>query len=102
MLRALMHHWRVHLAVVAGAAVAAAVLTGALLVGDSVRGSLRALTEARLGGVEQGLIGDRFFRSELASRHGVVALLTCVWVALGSGLVLERGVARLLVELVDV
>jgi ABC-type antimicrobial peptide transport system permease subunit len=60
-----MHHWRVHLAVVAGAAVAAAVLTGALLVGDSVRGSLRALTEARLGGVEQGLIGDRFFRSEL-------------------------------------
>jgi len=44
----------------------------------------------------------RFFRSELASRHGEVALLTSVGEALGSGLVLERGVARLLVELVDV
>jgi len=44
----------------------------------------------------------RFFRSQLASRHGEVALLTSVGEALGSGLVLERGLARLLGELVDV
>jgi len=65
LLRALIHHWRVHLAVVAGAAVASAVLTGALLVGDSVRGSLRELTEQRLGGIESGLVAERFVRQEL-------------------------------------
>lgn len=68
MLRTLMHHWRMHLAVVAGAAVATAVLTGALLVGDSVRGSLRALTLERLGEVDQALAGQRFFRPELADQ----------------------------------
>ena len=65
MLRALIHHWRVHLAVIAGAAVAAAVLSGALLVGDSVRGSLRDLTLQRLGGIDAALVSDRFFRYEL-------------------------------------
>lgn len=66
MLRSLIHHWRMNAAVVAGAAVATAVLTGALLVGDSVRGSLRALTLERLGGIDQALAGQRFFRPELA------------------------------------
>ena len=65
MLRALIHHWRIHLAVLAGAAVASAVLTGALLVGDSVRGSLRDLTLARLGNIDSALVSDRFFRQEL-------------------------------------
>jgi len=65
LLRALIHHWRIHLAVIAGAAVASAVLTGALLVGDSVRGSLRELTLARLGGIDVALVSDRFFRQEL-------------------------------------
>ena len=40
-LRSLKYFWRIHLAVIAGAAVTTAVLTGALLVGDSVRGSLQ-------------------------------------------------------------
>ena len=66
MLRTLIHHWRMHGAVIAGAAVATAVLTGALLVGDSVRGSLRDLTLERLGGVDQALAGQRFFRPQLA------------------------------------
>lgn len=66
MLRALIHHWRMHAAVIAGAAVATAVLTGALLVGDSVRGSLRQLTLERLGGIDQALAGQRFFRPQLA------------------------------------
>jgi len=50
----------------AGAAVASAVLTGALLVGDSVRGSLADLTLGRLGGVEHALVAERFFRQDLA------------------------------------
>ncbi len=65
MRRTLTHYWRMNLAVAAGAAVASAVLTGALLVGDSVRGSLRQLTLERLGAIDQALSGQRFFRQEL-------------------------------------
>ena len=41
MLRGLKHYWKMNLAVLLAAAVNTAVLTGALIVGDSVRGSLR-------------------------------------------------------------
>lgn len=50
-----------------GAAIATAVLTGALVVGDSVRGSLRDITLERLGAIDQALVSDRFFRGQLAS-----------------------------------
>jgi hypothetical protein len=66
MYRALIHHWRVNLAVMLAAAVATAVLAGALLVGDSVRGSLRELTLDRLGRIDSALVGQRFFREGLA------------------------------------
>ena len=65
MRRALTHFWRTHLAVAAAVAVSGAVLTGALLVGDSVRGSLRDLTLDRLGRVDVVLLGERFFRESL-------------------------------------
>src|SRR5215207_746379 len=45
----LRYYWRTNLAVVIGVATAVAVLAGALLVGDSVRGSLRDLVVGRLG-----------------------------------------------------
>lgn len=60
------HYWRTHLAVAAGVAVAAAVLTGALLVGDSMRGSLRHLVLDRLGRIDHVLMTGRLFREELA------------------------------------
>ncbi|MFP6692126.1 MAG: ABC transporter permease, partial [Pirellulales bacterium] len=60
------HHWRLHLAVGLGVATATTVLTGALLVGDSVRGSLRDLTIQRLGRINQILVADRFFREEIS------------------------------------
>jgi hypothetical protein len=66
-LRSLLFHWRIHGAVILGVAAATAVLTGALLVGDSVRGSLRHLTLDRLGKIDELLVVDHFFRSELAS-----------------------------------
>lgn len=47
-------------------AAAAAILTGALLVGDSVRGSLRDLVLDRLGHVDHALMADRLFREQLA------------------------------------
>jgi len=61
-----LQHRRVNLAVALGVAAGTAVLTGALLVGDSVRGSLRHLFLDRLGRVEQVLAPGRFFRAELA------------------------------------
>jgi ABC-type antimicrobial peptide transport system permease subunit len=66
--RNLFYHWRGNLAVLLGVVVGTAVLTGALLVGDSLRGSLRDLTLDRLGWVEQALVAGRFFREELAGQ----------------------------------
>ncbi|HTU23238.1 MAG TPA: FtsX-like permease family protein, partial [Gemmataceae bacterium] len=65
-LRNLLFHWRGNLAVFLGVVVGTAVLTGALLVGDSLRGSLRERTLKQLGWVEQALIAPRFFRQGLA------------------------------------
>src|SRR5687768_13705635 len=65
-LESLKYHWRRSLAVMLGVAAATAVLTGALLVGDSMRGSLRELTLERLGNISSILVTDRFFRPELA------------------------------------
>jgi putative ABC transport system permease protein len=57
-----------YLGVLAGAALGAMVLLGALLAGDSVKASLRQVAEARLGKVNAVLVGgDRFFRSALAN-----------------------------------
>ena len=66
--RNLRYHRLGNLAVLLGAAVGAAVLTGALLVGDSLRGSLRQRTERQLGSVETVLIGSRFLRADLAGQ----------------------------------
>jgi ABC-type antimicrobial peptide transport system permease subunit len=66
MLTSLRYHWRTNLAVACGVAVGTAVLTGALLVGDSMHGSLRHLTLDRLGRIDEALVTDRFFRAKLA------------------------------------
>ncbi len=65
-LRGLPHYWRTNLAVVAGVAVAVTVLAGALLVGDSVRGSLRDLVLQRLGRTDLVVVSSDFFRAQLA------------------------------------
>jgi ABC-type lipoprotein release transport system permease subunit len=67
LLRGLTYYWRTHLAVVFGVATAVAVLSGALLVGDSVRGSLRDLVVGRLGKTDYLVISSGFFREQLAA-----------------------------------
>ncbi len=69
-LASLWQYRRVHLAVAAGVAVATAVITGALLVGDSVRGSLRDLVLERLGGIDQLLVAEQPFRQQFANELG--------------------------------
>ncbi|MCP4247923.1 MAG: ABC transporter permease [bacterium] len=65
--RSLLFYWQTNLAVVAGVIVASAALTGALLVGDSMRASLRDLAVARLGRVEHALVASRYFRETVAA-----------------------------------
>ncbi len=50
---------------IAAVAIATAILTGALLVGASMRSSLRSLALARLGSVDSLMISSGFFRREL-------------------------------------
>lgn len=66
LVRNLFYHWRGNLAVLLGMTLGAAVLTGALFVGDSLRGSLRGLALEQLGWVDHALIANRFFRADLA------------------------------------
>ena len=66
-LKSLLYHKRIHLAVALGVAAATAVLVGALVVGDSMRSSLKAITLDRLDRVDEVLISDLFFRQELAT-----------------------------------
>src|SRR5688572_11648856 len=64
--RNLTYYWRTNLAVVLGVATAVAVLAGALLVGDSVRASLRDLFLQRLGNTDYVITAPNFFRDQLA------------------------------------
>ncbi len=63
--RSLAYYWRTNLAVVAGVAIAVAVLAGALLVGESVRASLRELAVGRLGRTDHLIASTQFFRQAL-------------------------------------
>jgi putative ABC transport system permease protein len=68
-IRSLCYYWRTHLGVLLGVIVAAAVLVGAMVVGDSVRLSLRAMALDRLGDTRFVLAPhDRFFSEALVSR----------------------------------
>ena len=72
-LRSATYHWRTNIAVSLGVAAAVAVLGGALLVGDSVRGSLRDLVLSRLGRTGQVVSSMGYFRDALAgdvTAHG--------------------------------
>src|ERR1700689_1725502 len=64
--RNLFYYKRTNAAVILGVATAIAVLSGALLVGDSVRASLRDLVLTRLGKTEGVVSSAQFFREKLA------------------------------------
>jgi hypothetical protein len=65
--RSLAYYWQTNLVVVLGVAIAVAVLTGALLIGESVRGSLRDLVSQRLGATDYIVASTNFFREDLAT-----------------------------------
>ncbi len=68
-IKSLVHYRRMHLAVVLAAAVATATLTGALLVGDSVKATLKYAFVTRLGSVDRVISAqERFFTEDLSRR----------------------------------
>ncbi|MEN6344373.1 MAG: hypothetical protein ABFE16_03660, partial [Armatimonadia bacterium] len=85
-LRSLVFNWRTGVVVVFGFAVAVATITGSLVIGDSMRGSLRDTALSRLGRIDYALSAPGFFRDKLAAdlaadpslatqTHGVCSLL---------------------------
>jgi len=61
-------YWRTNLGVLLTVVVSTAILTGALVVGDSVRYSLRMMVEARMGKTQLALVPqNRFFTAGLAN-----------------------------------
>jgi len=65
--RSLTYYWRTNLLVVLGVATAVAVLAGALVVGDSVRASLRDLVLNRIGRTDTVVSGASFFPEQLST-----------------------------------
>ncbi|HKG79727.1 MAG TPA: ABC transporter permease, partial [Pyrinomonadaceae bacterium] len=64
--RSLAYYWQTNLVVVLGVAIAVSVLAGALLIGESVRGSLRDLSLRRLGNTDDVISAPGFFREQFA------------------------------------
>ena len=67
--KSLLYYWRSNLAIIAGVALSAGIIIGALSVGHSVKSSLLTIVKERLGLVENALISsERFFNSDLSTR----------------------------------
>lgn len=64
----LLHYWRTNLAVLFGVIAGTSVIGGALIVGDSVKASLRQMTLDRLGQIDFALSGPRFVTEQMANR----------------------------------
>lgn len=67
-LKTFLHYFKANLLVALGVAVAAMILTGSLVIGDSVRYSLKQATFYRLGNTtHQVSVTERYFRTEMAA-----------------------------------
>lgn len=94
------HYWRGHLGLLLGAFLASAILSGSLLVGDSVRASLRRVADLRLGQIHAGVLGgDRWFTENLASKaNATPAIIAIGSAATSNGQVRVNGAQVLGVE----
>jgi len=90
--RGLYFHRRTHAGVLVGTVLAAAVLTGALLVGDSVDYSLRQFAIRRLGGIHFAVdTRGRFFSDTLAEAVAKEAKVTVTSALQLSGMAIVQG-----------
>src|SRR5215204_185714 len=92
--RSLSYYWQTNLVVVLGVAIAVSVLAGALLIGESVRGSLRDLSARRLGKTDDLISAPNFFRAQLAADLADGIGVTCPLIALDGVVVNEPSKRR--------
>ena len=93
--RSLAYYRKTHVWVVLGAAVSTAILVGALVIGDSVRLSLRQIVFDRLGDTEFALTsGDRFFRTQLADEVAGELETQTAPILIARGIVVAEGGRR--------
>jgi len=93
--RSLRFYWRTHTAVLLAVAVATGVLTGALVVGDSVQYTLGRTVEARLGRTGFAVLPqDRYFRASLAEDLQGRSVATIVPALQVSGIVANEDGSR--------
>jgi len=90
--RSFAYYWQTNLVVVLGVAIAVSVLAGALLIGESVRGSLRDLSSQRLGKTDDLISSANFFREQLAA--DLEQRATCPMIALEGVVVHEPSKRR--------
>ena len=82
--RALWHYRRLHAGLFLGAALAGALLTGALVVGDSADYTLRTFALLRLGGIHTAVdAGDRPFDQALADARSHEQQVTELYAEIG-------------------
>lgn len=70
-LNGIRHYRRINLVVMLAVAISTAVIGGSLIVGDSVRYSLRRMTEQRLGRITEVVHSPRFFRQALVTELSI-------------------------------
>ena len=91
----LRYYLRKNLLLALGVAISGAVLTGALVVGDSVEYSLKRIVEHRLGEISHVLkAGDRYFTRDLSQRVGSRLQIPVSSVLLQEGSAVADGGAR--------
>jgi putative ABC transport system permease protein len=88
-LRGITYYWRWHVGLLLGVAITSAIVSGSLIVGDSVKATLKRQNEVRLGKVAHALVGgDRFFTEalvdSLSAKYGERAQLTGLLVLRGT------------------
>ena len=84
------YYWRLNLVTVAGAALGAAVICGAIITGDSFQGTMRDRALRRLGRIDYALRADGMVRATLASE-----VATLLKTGAGNGLRDSRAAAVL-------
>jgi len=87
--RSLRYYWRTNAAVALGVGIAVAALAGALIVGESVRASLRELALSRLGGVDDVITATTWFTEQVGERLTSEAAFRTGWDAATPVLALE-------------
>jgi putative ABC transport system permease protein len=90
-IRSLLHYWRTNLAVLLGVIAGTSVIGGALIVGDSVKASLRQMTLDRLGDIDFALSGRRFVTEQLAKNIIAAAKADGPLGSIAPGIVMQAG-----------